>query len=229
MPSILITGVSKGIGKAIGERFAQEGFAVVGCASTAASVEAVRKEHPDWRVEPVNVADKLALINFAERVLAEMGTPEVVVNNAGRFVPGAIHEEADDVFEELMATNLASAYYLSKAVVPGMKARGSGTLINIVSTAGITAYPNGGTYSITKFGMLGLSRGLREELKPHGVRVVSILPGATLTASWEGVDLPPERFMAPQDIAEAAWLAHALPPTTVLEEIVLRPQLGDIG
>ena len=76
--------------------------------------------------------------------------------------------------------------------------------------------------------MLGMSKVLREELKPHHVRVTSILPGATLTNSWAGVELPAERFIAPDDIAQVVWTAYNLPDSTVLEEILLRPMLGDL-
>ena len=89
-------------------------------------------------------------------------------------------------------------------------------------------YANGGSYCISKFALLGMSKVLREEMKEQNVRVTSILPGATLTASWEGVDLPEERFMKPGDIAESVWSAYQLSDRTVIEELVMRPQLGDI-
>ena len=96
------------------------------------------------------------------------------------------------------------------------------------SVASIAAYPNGGSYSISKFALYGMSKVLREELKPHGIRVVSVLPGATLTASWTGTDLPPDRFMKPEDVADAVWGAYSLSRNSVVEDIVIRPQLGDI-
>ena len=106
--------------------------------------------------------------------------------------------------------------------------RRQGHIFMMCSTASITAYTNGGSYCISKFALLGLSRVLREEVKESGVRVTAILPGATLTASWEGADLPPDRFMQATDVADAVWTACALPKTAVIEEILLRPQLGDI-
>jgi short-subunit dehydrogenase len=96
------------------------------------------------------------------------------------------------------------------------------------STASITAYTNGGSYCVSKFALYGLSKVLREELKPHGVKVTAILPGATYTASWEGVDLPPERFMKAEDVASAISNAYGMSPGAVAEEILIRPQLGDI-
>jgi len=92
----------------------------------------------------------------------------------------------------------------------------------------IKAYPNGGSYAISKFALLGFSKVLREELKPAGIRVTAILPGATKTASWEGTDLPDSRFMKPEDVAEAVFSAWSLSPHSVVEELLIRPQLGDI-
>jgi hypothetical protein len=96
------------------------------------------------------------------------------------------------------------------------------------SIASIKAYPNGGSYAISKFALLGLSKVLREELKPFGIKVTAILPGATKTASWDGVDLPDDRFMMAEDIAETVFAAYSLSSRSVVEEILIRPQLGDI-
>ena len=106
--------------------------------------------------------------------------------------------------------------------------RKSGHVFTTGSIAGIQAYAGGGSYSISKIALLGFTKALREDMKPHGIRVTSILPGATYTASWEGVDLPLERFMKATDIADAIYGAYALSNQTVVEEIILRPQLGDI-
>jgi short-subunit dehydrogenase len=109
-----------------------------------------------------------------------------------------------------------------------MKDRRRGHIFNMCSVASLFAYPNGGSYSITKFALLGFTKVLREELKPYGVRVTSVMPGATLTASWQGTDLPDERFMRVEDVAETIYAAYSLSQQSVVEEIVLRPQLGDI-
>ncbi|MEL7342484.1 MAG: SDR family NAD(P)-dependent oxidoreductase, partial [Bacteroidota bacterium] len=87
---------------------------------------------------------------------------------------------------------------------------------------------NGGSYSISKFAMLGFSKNLREELKPHGIRVMSVMPGATFTASWEGVDVPEERLMPAEDVASMVWAMYNTSYRTVVEEIIIRPMLGDL-
>ena len=109
-----------------------------------------------------------------------------------------------------------------------MKKRKKGHIFNICSTASITAYTNGGSYCISKFAMYGMSKVLREELKADQIRVTSVMPGATFTASWEGVDLPEDRFMKPEDVAEMIFTTYQLSDRTVVEDLVIRPQLGDL-
>jgi short-subunit dehydrogenase len=109
-----------------------------------------------------------------------------------------------------------------------MEARGNGHIFNICSVASLLALPGGGSYTVTKFAMLGWSKALREELKKAGVKVTSILPGATWSDSWKGVDLPENRLMQATDIANTLWSAYQLSPSAVVEDIVLRPQLGDL-
>jgi hypothetical protein len=96
------------------------------------------------------------------------------------------------------------------------------------SVASIMAYGNGGSYSISKFALLGFSKSLREELKPYNIKVTAVLPGATLTDSWGGVDLPESRFSKPEDIADLIYSITQISKNSVVEELVIRPQLGDI-
>jgi len=102
-----------------------------------------------------------------------------------------------------METNLYSAYYLTRALIGNMIKRKYGHIFNICSIASLQAYPTGGSYTISKFALYGMTKALREEMKKHGIRVTAVLPGATLTSSWDGVDLPPGRLMKPEDIADA--------------------------
>ena len=223
--SVLVTGASRGIGLAIATRFAAAGARVTICAR---DVAAVAREHPGLECIACDMADKAQVQALAARVLAAGGAPEVLVNNAGAYLPGSIHEEADGTFEAMIAVNVAGAYHLTRALLPAMIERGSGTILNICSTASITPYVNGGSYGIAKHALYGFNKTLREELKPHGIRVVALLPGATLTDSWAGSDLPDERFMPVEDIAELAWTAWALSGRSVVEELRVRPMLGDI-
>ena len=231
--SILVTGGTKGIGRAIVERFAKEGFDIYTCARNGRDLESLKthlvENHPGIKVLAMeaDLSKKEEVILFSDAVKA-VGIPDVLVNNTGVFLPGSIHNEPEGNFEFMIQTNLFSAYYLTRAFVNEMIHRKSGHIFSMGSIAGLTAYPNGGSYAVTKWAMLGMTKCLREELKPHHVKVTSILPGATLTDSWAGVDLPMERFVRAQDVAESVWGAYNLSPQTVVEEIVIRPQLGDI-
>ena len=189
----------------------------------------LEEEYPIIKVfaVPADLSKKEEVLSFVEKIKS-VAIPDVLVNNTGVFLPGAIHEEPDGNFELMMETNLYSAYYLTRGFAQEMIARKSGHIFSMGSVAGLTAYPNGGSYAVSKWAMLGMTKCLREELKPHQIKVTSILAGATYTASWEGVDLPIERFMKATDVAESVWAAYNLSPQSVVEELVIRPQLGDI-
>jgi len=231
--SILVTGGTKGIGRAIIERFAKEEFDIFTCARNQKDLESLKahlkENYPSIQVLAftADLSKKEEVSKFSDAVKA-IGLPNVLVNNTGIFLPGSIHNEPEGNFEFMMHTNLFSAYYLTRAFVNEMITRRSGHIFSMGSIAGLTAYPNGGTYAVTKWAMLGMTKCLREELKPHQIKVTSILPGATFTASWEGVDLPEERFIRAEDVAESVWGAYNLSPQTVVEEIIIRPQLGDL-
>ena len=231
--SILVTGGTKGIGRAIIERFATEGFDIFTCARNQEDLDSLKsfleKSYPKINVIAISadLSNKEDVSRFVDQIKA-VTIPDVVVNNTGVFLPGAIHDEPEGNFELMMQTNLYSAYYLTRGFVNEMIDRKSGHIFTMGSVAGLTAYPNGGTYAVSKWAMLGMTKCLREELKPHQIKVTSILAGATYTSSWEGSDLPEERFMKASDVAESVWAAYNLSPQSVVEEIVIRPQLGDI-
>jgi NADP-dependent 3-hydroxy acid dehydrogenase YdfG len=229
LKKVLITGITKGIGLAIAQRFAQDSnYHIIGCARTAYDLEALAKQYPQFSLYRCDLAHKQELQKTIAQILAAYPEIDILVNNAGRFIQAEIHQEDDEIFETLMYTNLFSAYYLSKAVVPGMRAQGGGTIVNICSTASLKAYLKGGSYCVSKFGLLGLSKVMRQELIPYNIRVIAVLPGATLTPSWQGTTLPSERFMQPEDVAEMVWAACQLPANCVIEEITLRPLQGDL-
>lgn len=230
---IVVTGGTKGIGRAIIEKFAKEGYSIATCSRKAEDLEALKNEvETQYKVgvytKVADLSSKEACFDFAGFVEG-IGLPiEVLVNNTGVFLPGSIHNEEAGTLEKQIETNLYSAYHITRKLIGKMMERQSGHVFNMCSIASITAYANGGSYAISKHALHGFSKCLREEMKPHGVRVTAILPGATLTASWEGVDLPPERFMKAEDVAEVVWCNYKISNQTVVEDIILRPQLGDI-
>jgi NADP-dependent 3-hydroxy acid dehydrogenase YdfG len=113
-------------------------------------------------------------------------------------------------------------------LLPGMMKVKSGHIFNICSIASLDAYNNGGAYSISKFAMYGFSKNLREEMKPHGIKVTHVLPGASYTDSWAGSGIDPKRIMEAGDIAKMVYAAAHLSPQACVEEIIVRPQQGDL-
>ncbi len=228
-----ITGASQGIGAAIAEAFAAEAGAQVALlARTESKLNAVaercRAHGAEALVVPCDVTDAAAVADAAEAVQERFGVPDVLVNNAGAFVPGGVLEMSTVDFRAQIEVNLTSAFLMTHAFLPAMVERGSGDVFFMASVASIQGYPRGVAYGAAKHGLLGLARSLREEVKPHGLRVMTLLPGATYTDSWAASDLPPERLMPPEDIARAVVAMHKMTGRTVVEELLLRPQLGDV-
>lgn len=225
---IFITGASKGIGLGIAKIFLENNFEVGICARGESTLNEVAKQYPGIKTYTCDISRKEEISKLAANIENDFGKLDVLVNNGGIFLPGKIYEEKDEIFERQIHTNLFSAYYLTKSILPPMIAAKSGTIVNVCSIASIQAYAAGGSYSISKYAMLGFSKSLREEMKEHHIRVIAILPGAVRTASWEGVDLPNNRFIPVEDIAKLVWNAYDMTDRTVVEEILVRPALGDI-
>ncbi len=234
MVNVVVTGATKGIGKAVAQQFLSQGANLAICARSQADLEAVKAgfeaDHPqaDILIKATDMAVVAEVEAFAGMVLANWDRIDVIVNNAGVFIPGEIHNEEAGKLEKMIHTNLYSAYYLTRALLPPMISAKQGHIFNMCSIASIFAYPNGGSYSISKFALLGFSKVLREEMKRYGINVTALLPGATLTDSWSGTDLPASRFMQPEDVAGAVYNAYTMGQHTCVEEILLRPKQGDI-
>jgi NAD(P)-dependent dehydrogenase (short-subunit alcohol dehydrogenase family) len=179
-------------------------------------------------VFPTDLTQRTDVDRLAHQITRQWGTPDVVVNNAGVFVPKPIVDTDDETFRHQMDMNLTSAFMISRAFLPGMYQRQSGYMIYIASIASVQAHNGAAAYVASKHGLLGLARSARDEAKDKGVKVTTILPGATLTPSWDGVDIDAERLMRPEDVAETVAYCLTLSPQTCPEEILLRPQLGDL-
>lgn len=239
--NIVITGASKGLGKAIAAVFAEDnqGNTFFLCARTKEELEKTGRElqgrFPSTNIytKTCDVSDKKELNAFAAWIMTHTNKVDILVNNAGIYLPGSTHGEDDGALESLMEVNVYSAYHLTRLLLPAMmKANPStgsgGHIFNICSIASLNAYPNGGAYSISKFALYGFSKNLREEMKPLGIKVTHVLPGAAYTDSWSGSGIDPKRIMEAADIARMVYAAARLSPQACVEEIILRPQLGDL-
>ena len=232
--NVVVTGASKGLGKAIAEKFAAEGHSLI---MTSRSAEALQMAADELKIRypSLTIQAKAFDLSVKEQANAcgdwiiSTGLPvDVLVNNAGLFVMGTVSEEADGVMEDMMNVNFFSAYHLTRKLLPMMKSRKTGHVFNICSIASQAAYKHGGSYSVSKFALLGFSKNLRLDCMPFGIKVTSVIPGATLSDSWKGFDNSEKRIMEASDIASVIYGATQLSVQAVVEEITLRPQLGDL-
>lgn len=232
--NIIITGASRGLGKAIAELFAANGYNL--CLSSHNAVrlyntmESLTTRFPNVSIKakPFDLSKKEQVLDFAGWI-QEMRMPiDVLVNNAGLFEPGSVYNEPDGNMERMMAVNFFSAYHLTRALLPAMMEKQRGHIFNMCSIASFQAYKNGGAYSISKFALAGFSKNLREEMKPHGIKVTTVFPGAAYTDSWAESNIERHRIMTADDVAKMIFASAQLSPQACVEDIVLRPQLGDL-
>jgi short-subunit dehydrogenase len=236
MKNIVITGASKGIGKAIAQAFAEDkqGNCLFLCArnkevlhETAVNLQ---KRFPRAQIEfkVCDMSNENEVKEFANWVLSFQKPIHILVNNAGQFISGSVHNEPEGLLQKLMAINLYSAYQLTRLLLPHMMMNKKGHIFNLCSIASLNAYANGGAYSISKFAMMGFSKNLREEMKPYNIKVTTIYPGATATDSWNEDEVDFSKMLQAEDIAKIIYTCSELSTQAVPEEIVLRPLQGDI-
>lgn len=230
----IITGATKGIGKAVLKALAKEGWNVAVTSRHQEDLEALLTEfsqsfpNQQCLIDCVDFSKKEETKQYGDKITQQWPKIDLLINNAGVFLPGAVHSEPEGILERTMDLNLFGPYHLTRSILPSMLANKKGHIINMCSIASLISYANGGAYTISKFALLGFTKALREEMKPYGIKVTSIMPGATWSASWEGATFPQDRLMPPEDVAEAVVSCTRMGPSSVVEEIVIRPQLGDL-
>lgn len=233
-PIVLITGASQGIGAAIARVFAAEiqGVRLALIARNEKRLARVARACAKFGAHAetflCDVSDETAVAAMAGAVSKRFGAVDVLINNAGKFAGAPFTEMTVADFDRIIAANLRSVFLVARAFAPAMIARKRGDIFNMSSIAGLIAYPGGAAYSAAKFGVSGLSQVMRAELSDKGVRVCCVYPGATVSPSWAGSGVDEERMMPAEDVARAFFEIFRLSRRTVVEEIVLRPQRGDV-
>jgi short-subunit dehydrogenase len=232
--NVIITGASRGLGNAIAERFAAHGHHLYLCSQNEVTLykalQDLTTKYPasTIKAKSFDLADKASAKAFGNWVLDFGIIPHILINNAGQFMPGSIYNEAEGTLEKMLSVNVSSAYHLTRVLLPAMMKQKGGHIFNICSIASLQAYHNGGSYSISKFALAGFSKNLREEMKPHGIKVTAVYPGAAYTDSWASSGIDKKRFMEAKDIADMVFAASQLSQQACVEDIILRPQLGDL-
>jgi Short-chain dehydrogenases of various substrate specificities len=231
--NVVITGAGKGMGKATAEKFAADGNNLFICARNEKELSETAKElETKYKSKvfyyPADLSEKISAQEFGKWILQQTNDIDILINNAGQFIPGSIYNEEDGLLEKMIHINLYAAYHLTRILLPAMMKKKQGHIFNMCSIAALKSYDNGGSYSISKFALMGFSKNLREELKPYNIKVTAVYPGAVYTSSWYGSGVPESRIMEANDIADVIFSISKLSPQACVEDIVIRPLLGDI-
>src|SRR5690348_4390081 len=223
----LVTGASRGIGRAIAHRLATLGASVAICGRDRAVLEDSSKSlqkltaHAFSQVADVTHAEQVS--DLVVKTEAALGPIHILVNNAGIGLFGPAHEKSEADWDRVLNSNLKSVFLVSRAVIPSMIRRGSGDIINISSLAGRNTFAGGGIYCASKWGLMGLSGCMAEDLRQHGIRVSVICPGSVATEFSGSRPKDASKSLRPEDVALAVEAIVRQRPGSFLSEIQLRP------
>ncbi len=223
----LVTGASRGIGRAITQRLAALGSSVGICgrdlAALAESVALLEKSGAKVFSQVADITQASDVASLVAKTEAALGPVTILVNNAGIGLFGPAHEKTEADWDRVLDTNLKSVFLVSRAVTPSMIRRGAGDIINISSLAGKNTFANGGIYCASKWGVMGLSGCMAEDLREHGVRVSVICPGSVATEFSTRGPKDASKVLSPKDVAHAVEAIVTQRPQSFLSEIHLRP------
>ncbi|MCY6489636.1 SDR family oxidoreductase [Leptolyngbya sp. GGD] len=230
----LITGASSGIGQATALAFARSGIDLVLVSRSQSKLDAVAQEARSLGVDAqayaIDLADVTTVRSRLEDLISKVGTIDILVNNAGMAYTGTLGEMPLSDWQRVIDLNITSVFQCVQAVLPGMRSRKRGTIINVASIAAHQTFPNWGAYCVSKFGVLALSKTLAAEERAHGIRVVTISPGSVNTAIWDTetvhADFDRAAMLTPDIVADAILQAATMNDRAVVEEMILMPNAG---
>ena len=230
----IVTGATKGMGRAIVMELAANNYNITFCARDEKEVQALlddlRRNYPDLRFFGMraDMEESSEVSRFAEFAEASFGRVDVLLNNAGLYIPSELMKEDERCLERQMQVNVFAPHFLAKFFAAKMIGQGKGHIINICSIASLEPVIRAASYSISKMALLGLTKALREELRPAGVKVTAVLPGSTLTDSWSGTNLPSDWFILSEDIAKSIMNCLQMSSGANIDEIIIRPLYGKV-
>ena len=226
-PVVLITGATEGIGRATAFAFGRDGWRVGVCARTAGKVAALVEALRAEGIAAAGAAGDVGVPGDVERVVralaAELGPADALVNNAGIAVFKPFEEQTLEDWDGMMSTNVRSLFLVTRAVLPGMRERGAGTIVNVASLAGRNGVKHGTGYAASKHAVLGFSRSLMLEVRSQGIRVIAVCPGSVDTELIRPLGRDAGRILQPSDVADAILGAVRLPARAMVSELDIRP------
>lgn len=231
---VLITGASRGIGKASAIAFAQAGYSVALVSRNQAELDQlaqdIRSSGGEAFPYAIDLTDTPAVAEKLTQLVEQFGPFDMLINNAGMAYTGPLADMDLATWQRIMTLNLTAAFQCIQAVLPGMRARKQGTIVNVISVAGKQAFPEWGAYCASKFGLMGLTKSLAQEERAHGLRVVAFCPGAVNTPLWDtdtvDADFDRTAMLSPEDVAQTLVQTVSLPNHAVIDEISLMPNAG---
>lgn len=231
---VWITGASSGIGRALAEEFASRGDSIAATARNLSNLAALQGQieasSGTCKVFQCDISNADQVRSSAELIGSTMGSIDILINNAGVTYFKDFSDTTIEQFDEVIATNLRGLFLSTKAVLPNMLERGSGLIINVLSYAAKATYTGSSVYSASKAGAEAMMNVLRAETRNKGIKIINVHPGAVFTPIWH----PKHRekyghqMMKPADIARVMFELSRQPPSMVIEDVVIRPQVGDL-
>jgi len=230
----LITGASSGIGKATALAFAKAGIDLALVSRSQDKLETVAKEAKEAGVEAqayaVDLAQTSQVRDKIKAIATEFGPIEILVNNAGIGYTAPLSETPLADWQQVIDINLTSSFECIQAILPTMRDRGSGTILNVISIGGKQVFPNWGAYCASKFGLMALTKTLAAEERANGIRVTAICPGSVNTSLWDTktvqADFDRNAMLTPEIVAESILNAATVPNIGVVEELTIMPNIG---
>ncbi|HZY10658.1 MAG TPA: SDR family oxidoreductase [Bacteroidota bacterium] len=233
-PVVWVVGASRGIGREIAKHFASIGCEVCLSSRSERDLHKVAKEITSLggraNIFPGDFSEEHEILKTAKRILKTFQHIDVLINNAGITVFKSFLDTTIDEFDDIIDSNLEGPIICIKAVLPSMIKQKKGWIVNILSNAAVKTFEGSAAYTATKAGLQGVSRVLREEMKPFNIKVTSVIPGPVDTNMWSASmrKKHAHRMITAKSVAETILSIYQLPDDVVVDEIIIRPLLGDI-
>jgi short-subunit dehydrogenase len=225
----IISGATRGIGRAIAFELAGLGYSLALGARFKYDLLKLTNEllgknpHHHILTRVCDFSNKNEIISFSSEVKRRFEKIDIIVNNVGCYHENTISEEKEGKLEELINMNLYSAYHLSRCFLPAMKKQKSGYIFNICSLTSFFPRYTAASYSISKAALLSFSKSLSEEMRDYNIKVTAVIPGSVNTSSWDGINVPKNELIQPDDIAKCISTCLQLSPNAFIEEIIIKP------